>query len=55
MAGSGYGLVKGVRRRDLPADCAPVAEAAIRAVIDAISPGTLRPVFFGTAMGRDLD
>ncbi|QDA36629.1 glycoside hydrolase family 105 protein (plasmid) [Paracoccus liaowanqingii] len=55
-AGFAYGLLKGVRRRYLPADYAPVAERAIRAVIDNISPaGELQNVSFGTAMGHDLD
>ena len=55
-AGFAYGLLKGVRRRYLPAEYAPVAERAIRAVIDNISPeGELRNVSFGTAMGSDLD
>lgn len=55
-AGFAYGLLKGVRKRYLPADYAPVAERAIRAVIDTISPsGELQNVSFGTAMGSDLD
>ncbi len=55
-AGFAYGLLKGVRKRYLPADYAPVAERAIKAVIDNISPeGELLNVSFGTAMGADLD
>lgn len=55
-AGFAYGLLKGVRKRYLPAEYAPVAERAIRAVIDNISPeGELQNVSFGTAMGSDLD
>lgn len=55
-AGFAYGLLKGVRKRYLPADYAPVAERAIKGVIDNISPeGELLNVSFGTAMGSDLD
>ncbi|MDB6180467.1 glycoside hydrolase family 88/105 protein [Paracoccus fistulariae] len=55
-AGFAYGLLKGVRKRYLPADYAPVAERAIKAVIENISPeGELLNVSFGTAMGQDLD
>ncbi|WP_265500014.1 beta-galactosidase BglB [Paracoccus beibuensis] len=55
-AGFAYGLLKGVRKRYLSADYAPVAEKAIRGVIDNITPeGELLNVSFGTAMGQDLD
>ncbi|KGJ02733.1 unsaturated rhamnogalacturonyl hydrolase [Paracoccus halophilus] len=55
-AGFAYGLLKGVRRRYLPPDYAPVAERAIKGVIDNISPeGELLNTSFGTAMGQDLD
>ncbi|MDN5569589.1 MAG: glycoside hydrolase family 88 protein, partial [Paracoccus sp. (in: a-proteobacteria)] len=55
-AGFAYGLLKSVRKRYLPTDYAPVAERAIRGVIDNITPdGELRNVSFGTAMGDDLD
>lgn len=55
-AGFAYGLLKGVRKRYLPADYVPVAERAIKAVIENISPeGELLNVSFGTAMGQDLD
>lgn len=55
-AGFAYGLMKGVRKRYLAADYLPVAERAMKAVADNISPdGELRQVSFGTAMGHDLD
>lgn len=55
-AGFAYGLLKGVRKRYLPADYAPVAERAIRGVVDNIGPdGELLNTSFGTAMGDDLD
>lgn len=55
-AGFAYGLMKGVRKRYLPAEYQPVAERAVKGVIDNISPdGELRQVSFGTAMGSDLD
>ncbi|RMC34950.1 glycoside hydrolase family 88/105 protein [Paracoccus alkanivorans] len=55
-AGFAYGLLKGVRKRYLPADYAPVAERAIRGVIANISSdGELLNTSFGTAMGDDLD
>lgn len=55
-AGFAYGLLKGVRTRMLPADHLPVAERAVKAVIDNIGPdGELKQVSFGTAMGDDLD
>jgi unsaturated rhamnogalacturonyl hydrolase len=55
-AGFAYGLLKGVRKRYLPAEFAPVAERAIKGVIGNISAeGELQNVSFGTAMGSDLD
>ncbi len=55
-AGFGYGLMKGIRKRYLPAEYLPVAERAVKGVIDNISPdGELQQVSFGTAMGSDLD
>jgi unsaturated rhamnogalacturonyl hydrolase len=55
-AGFAYGLMKGVRKRYLPAEFGATAERAVRGVIDRISPeGELTEVSFGTAMGADLD
>lgn len=55
-AGFAYGLMKAVRKRYLPADYLPVAERAVKGVIDNISSdGELQQVSFGTAMGSDLD
>ena len=55
-AGFAYGLLKGVRKRYLPADFAPVAEKAVQAVVRNIDgQGELQNVSFGTAMGSDLD
>ncbi len=55
-AGFAYGLMKAVRKRYLPAEYLPVAERAVKGVIDNISPdGELQQVSFGTAMGSDLD
>ncbi|WP_353476522.1 glycoside hydrolase family 88 protein (plasmid) [Salipiger sp. H15] len=55
-AGFGYGLLKAVRKRYIGSEFTPVAERAVKAVIDNISPeGELRNVSFGTAMGADLD
>ncbi|WP_428927903.1 glycoside hydrolase family 88/105 protein [Marinibacterium sp. SX1] len=55
-AGFAYGLLKGVRKRYLPEEYRPVATAAVKGVIDNISPeGELLNVSFGTAMGNDLD
>ncbi|WP_413151740.1 glycoside hydrolase family 88/105 protein [Amaricoccus sp. W119] len=55
-AGFAYGLLKGVRKRYLPADYALVAERAIKGVIDNINAeGELLNTSFGTAMGSDLD
>jgi len=55
-AGFAYGLLKAVRKRYLGEAYRPVAEKAVKAVIDNISSeGELRQVSFGTAMGSDLD
>ncbi len=55
-AGFAYGLLKGVRKRYLGPQYLPVAEKAVRGVIDNISDsGELQQVSFGTAMGSDLD
>lgn len=55
-AGFAYGLMKGIRKRYLTAEYLPVAERAVKGVIDNISPdGELQQVSFGTAMGSDLD
>ncbi len=55
-AGFAYGLLKGVRKRYLGPEMLPVAQQAIKGVIDNISPeGELLQVSFGTAMGPDLD
>jgi len=55
-AGIAYGLLKAVRLRYLDASFAPVAEKAVRAVVDNINPkGELLNVSFGTPMGHDLD
>ncbi|MDD7970972.1 glycoside hydrolase family 88/105 protein [Roseinatronobacter alkalisoli] len=55
-AGFAYGLLKGVRKRYLDPEFLPVAERAIKGVIDNISAdGELQQVSFGTAMGDDLD
>lgn len=55
-AGFAYGLLKGVRKRYLDASYLPVAERAVKGVIDNISAeGELQQVSFGTAMGHDLD
>lgn len=55
-AGFAYGLMKSVRKRYLGEAYRPVAEAAMKGVIERISPdGELTQVSFGTAMGHDLD
>jgi unsaturated rhamnogalacturonyl hydrolase len=55
-AGFAYGLMKAVRKRYIGPEYLPVAEKAVRGVIDNISEnGELRQVSFGTAMGSDLD
>lgn len=55
-AGFAYGLMKAVRKRYLDKSHLPVAERAMKAVIDNISAdGELQQVSFGTAMGSDLD
>ena len=55
-AGFAYGLLKAVRLRYLDESYAPVAEAAVAAVIENISDdGELQNVSFGTPMGDTLD
>ncbi len=55
-AGFAYGILKGVRKRYLPAEYREVAEKALRGVIANIDDdGELKQVSFGTAMGKDLD
>ena len=55
-AGFAYGLLKGVRKRYLSTSFEPIAEKAIRGVINNINKeGELLQVSFGTAMGNDLD
>ncbi len=55
-AGFAYGLLKAVRKGYLPADFAPVAEKAIRAVVANINPeGELLNVSFGTGVADDLE
>lgn len=55
-AGFAYGLMKAVRKRYIGSEYLPMAEKAVRGVIDNISEnGELQQVSFGTAMGSDLD
>lgn len=55
-AGFAYGLMKAVRKRYIGSEHLPMAEKAVRGVIDNISEnGELQQVSFGTAMGSDLD
>lgn len=55
-AGFAYGILKAVRKRYLSRDFLPMAEQALRGVINNIdSNGELKQVSFGTAMGSDLD
>ncbi|MBT9431152.1 glycoside hydrolase family 88 protein [Candidatus Sodalis endolongispinus] len=55
-AGFAYGILKGIRKRYLDASWQPVAEKAVRVVIERINAnGELSQVSFGTAMGADLD
>ncbi|CAJ0994087.1 Unsaturated rhamnogalacturonyl hydrolase YesR [Sodalis praecaptivus] len=55
-AGFAYGILKGIRKRYLDARWQPVAEKAVRGVIERINDsGELTQVSFGTAMGADLD
>jgi len=54
-AGFAYGILKGIRKRYLPARYAPVAQKAIAGVVGRItSDGELQQVSFGTGMGHDL-
>ncbi|QTF07282.1 glycoside hydrolase family 105 protein [Brenneria izadpanahii] len=55
-AGFAYGILKAVRKRYVDKSYAPVAEKAIRGVINHVNAdGELTQVSFGTAMGNDLD
>ncbi|AHF75650.1 Glycosyl hydrolase family 88 protein [Sodalis praecaptivus] len=55
-AGFAYGILKGIRKRYLDARWQPVAEKAVRGVIERINDrGELTQVSFGTAMGAELD
>jgi unsaturated rhamnogalacturonyl hydrolase len=56
-AGFAYGILKAVRKGYLDSKYAPVAEKAVRAIIENISDdgGELLQVSFGTGMGSDLD
>ncbi|MDX5628860.1 MULTISPECIES: glycoside hydrolase family 88 protein [unclassified Brenneria] len=55
-AGFAYGILKAVRKRYVDKRYAPVAEKAIRGVINHVNAdGELTQVSFGTAMGNDLD
>ncbi|EPX75502.1 glycoside hydrolase family 88/105 protein [Salipiger mucosus] len=55
-AGFAYGLLKGVRKRYLPAHFEPVAERAMQAVIANIDEaGELQQVSFGTPIGDTLE
>ena len=55
-AGFAYGILKAVRKRYLSREYLPMAEQAIKGVMQHInSDGELTQVSFGTAMGSDLD
>ncbi|WP_226570679.1 beta-galactosidase BglB [Mangrovibacter yixingensis] len=55
-AGFAYGILKGVRKRYLSTEYLPVAERAVKAIVENISPeGELLQVSFGTGMGSNLD
>ncbi len=55
-AGFAYGILKAVRKRYLSRDFLPLAEKALRGVINHIDGnGELKQVSFGTAMGSDLN
>ena len=55
-AGFAYGILKAVRKRYLSRDYLPMAEQAVKGVIQHINnDGELTQVSFGTAMGSDLD
>ncbi len=54
-AGFAYGILKAVRKRYLSRDYLPMAEQAVKGVIQHINnDGELTQVSFGTAMGSDL-
>ena len=55
-AGFAYGILKAVRKRYLSRDYLPMAEQAVKGVMQHINnDGELTQVSFGTAMGSDLD
>ncbi|MDR7341959.1 unsaturated rhamnogalacturonyl hydrolase [Pantoea alhagi] len=55
-AGFAYGILKAVRKRYLSREYLPMAEQAVKGVMQHInSDGELTQVSFGTAMGSDLD
>ncbi len=55
-AGFAYGILKGIRLGYLGKEHQPVAEKAVRSIVENISDdGELLQVSFGTAMGPDLD
>lgn len=55
-AGFAYGILKAVRLGYIDAANAEVADKAVRAIVDNVSPdGELQQVSFGTGMGHDLD
>lgn len=55
-AGFAYGIMKAVRKRYIDAKYLPVAEKAVRGVVERINPaGELTQVSFGTALGTTLD
>jgi unsaturated rhamnogalacturonyl hydrolase len=55
-AGFAYGIMKAVRKRYIDAKYLPVAEKAVRGVVEHINPeGELTQVSFGTALGSTLD
>ncbi|MBS6059064.1 MAG: glycoside hydrolase family 88 protein [Mixta calida] len=55
-AGFAYGILKAVRKRYLSRDYLPMAELAVKGVVNHINEdGELTQVSFGTAMGSDLD
>lgn len=55
-AGFAYGIMKAVRKRYIDAKYLPIAEKAVRGVVERINPaGELTQVSFGTALGETLD
>lgn len=55
-AGFAYGILKAVRKRYLSREYLPMAEQAVKGVMQHINDdGELTQVSFGTAMGSDLD